>query len=269
MWEDIVLADLRAQGIEVEEVFFGKFRLLSLAEEQLMIHLVSLTAGYDCDELVLLQDRYRESGVHLIQLWEDVWTSRRLQVIGRIRSLLGLNKRIHARKTEVISIDQNQTDDFMELNHIQGTARAKYRFALCADNQIVAVACFSNLRQMKRDHAVEYRSAELIRFASLNGYTVTGGFSKLLKYFIVQYQPDDIMSYADRDWSGGKVYEQAGFKLVSVSSPATIYVDRKTLARYFPHRLPVTAGLDVKTGDEVHHYVKIFNTGNFKYIYYL
>jgi len=264
-------AVLKAQGIEVVEIPQEKYKLLSVTGKNVVIHLVSLISSYQPDELVALQDRYLAKGNNLIHLWEDVWISRREQVIGRIRSLAGLNRRIHARKTKIMIISQLQADEFLYANHVQGTARSKYRFALSIDQTIVSVACFSNLRKMSRNHSAEYRSAEVIRFASMNGYTVTGGFTKLLKNFILEYKPNDVMSYADRDWSSGKVYEQAGFKLVSVSSPATIYVDRNSLVRYFPHRLPVSlVATDEKGSAQMDHtYIKIFNTGNLKYIYYL
>ena len=264
-------AVLKAQGIEVDEIPKEIYKLLSITGKYVVIHLVSFNNSYQPDELVALQDRYLANGNNLVHLWEDVWISRREQVIGRIRSLVGLNRRMHARKTKIMIISQLQADEFLDANHVQGTARSKYRLALSIDDKIVSVACFSNLRKMSRSHPEEYRSAEVIRFASLNGYTVTGGFSKSLKNFILEYKPNDVMSYADRDWSSGKVYEQAGFKLVSVSTPATIYLDHDTLVRYFPHRLPVSAAAtDEKRSEEVEHtYIKIFNTGNLKYIYYL
>ena len=270
-WQEDVKAVLKAQGVEVDEILQEKYRLLSVTGRNLVVHLVSLTNSYQPDELVALQDRYLANGQNLIHVWEDVWISRKEQVIGRIRSLVGLNIRIHARKTKVINISQVLADEFLEINHVQGTAKSKYRIALSIDDKIVSVACFSNLRKMSRNHPEEYRSAEVIRFASLNGYTVTGGFSKLLKYFILEYKPNDVMSYADRDWSNGKVYEQSGFRLVSVSSPATIYVDRNSLVRYFPHRLPVSSVARPENGsDQVDpKYIKLFNTGNLKYIYYL
>lgn len=265
------MSRFRMHDIEVEEAPSGKFKVLSVSGKPLLINLLSFSTEYNQEEVLALQDRHLENGVNLVNLWEDVWISRNEQVMARVWSLLGLNQRIHARKTKIIPISQSQSDEFLNANHIQGTARSKYRFALSIDDKIVSVACFSNLRQMKRSHPGEYRSAEVIRFASLAGYTVTGGFSKLLKYFILQYKPDDVMSYADRDWSSGKVYEQAGFKLVSVSGPAIVYVDRQSLIRYFPHRLPVRfATTDEKGSEEVEHtYLKIFNTGNLKYLYYL
>ncbi|MBR4315953.1 MAG: hypothetical protein IKP65_03150, partial [Alphaproteobacteria bacterium] len=57
---------------------------------------------------------------------------------------------------------------------------------------------------------------ELIRFASKIGYQVIGGASKLLSYFRKQYK-GSIISYADRRYSNGKLYEAIGFKLIGKS----------------------------------------------------
>ena len=268
LWQEDVVRAFEAFGIKLSDADSGKYTLLSFDGKNLVINLVSLNNDYEPEELLRLQDLYLQEDVKLIQLWEDIWATRSTQVIGRVKSLLGLNKRIHARKTRVMAISQDQAAVFLEVNHIQASARSKYRFALTAGEEMVAVACFSGLRLMKHSRPAGYRSAEVIRFASLSGFTVTGGFSKLLKHFIAQLAPNDIMSYADRDWSNGRVYEQAGFEQVSVTPPSEIYVHPQSLIRYFPHRLPGQAGI-ISTDVPDHDFIKVFNTGNLKYIYYL
>lgn len=268
MWQETVISAFEAFGFVFTDASSGKYTLLFFAERKLMINLISLDDEYQADALMALQEAYLHENIQLIQLWEDIWTTRRSQIIGRVHSLLGLNKRLHGRKTNITEISQVEADIFLEANHIQASARAKHRFALKADGIIVAVACFSGLRLMKNNRSAGYRSAEVIRFASLSGYTVTGGFSKLLKHFIAHSAPNDVMSYADRDWSNGRVYERAGFKLVSATPPTAIYLDRHNMIRYFPHRLPEQEN---KMGSKVtdSDYIKVFNTGNLKYILYL
>lgn len=268
LWQEAVVRAFEAFGVEFSDTSSGKYTLLSFAGKNLVINLVSLNNDYKPEELIALQQACLQEGVKLIQLWEDIWATRSIQVMGRVQSLLGLNKRIHARKTSVVAINQQQADVFLEVNHIQGSARSKYRFALIADQEMVAVACFSSLRLMKHNKPEGYRSAEVVRFASLSGFTVIGGFSKVLKHFIAQLAPNDIMSYADRDWSNGSVYEQAGFEQVAVTPPSDIYVHPQSLIRYFPHRLPGQAG-PVATDIANCDFIKVFNTGNLKYIYYL
>ena len=61
---------------------------------------------------------------------------------------------------------------------------------------LIAVATFSNARKWIKD-GKEIRSYEWTRYASEPELRVSGGMGKLLKAFIKEVQPDDIMSYAD------------------------------------------------------------------------
>lgn len=253
---------LEDTGLSTKSVGHEQYTLL-LCNNRIIINLISLDNNYDPEALIELQTAYQLKNIQLLQLWEDVWQTRRDQVLGRIKSILGLNVRLHGRKGLITTIDQQQADDFLNANHIQASAKARYKFALKIDEEIVAVACFSNVRFMKRV-SKEYRSVELIRFATRIGFTVTGGFTKLLKHFIKIISPNDVMSYADRDWSLGNAYEQSGFKLVGATPPAQIWLDKKELIRYFPHRFPTPVNSSLNDD-----FLRVFNTGNLKYVLYL
>jgi hypothetical protein len=259
VWQDSVLIALANLGVGVLPITHEKYNLI-VCNENVVINLISLENHYAADELIALQSAYQLRGLNLVQLWEDIWHTRQKQVLGRIKSILGLNKRMHGRKGVISVIDQKQADDFLNTNHIQGTAKAKYKFALTIDGQIVAVACFSSTRPMTRI-AADYQSVELIRFATLIGVTVTGGFTKLLKHFIKLLSPHDVMSYADRDWSLGNAYEQSGFQLVGITPPMQICLHKNDFSRSFPHR--------VDQATDPNGLLPVFNTGNLKYILYL
>ena len=65
---------------------------------------------------------------------------------------------------------------------------------------------------------------------------------KLLKAFIEEVRPDDIMSYADLEWSEGDVYRQLGFTLEGRKDPVTFTVDTGTWKR-FPVKPGMTIGI--------------------------
>ena len=65
---------------------------------------------------------------------------------------------------------------------------------------------------------------ELLRFCNKLNTTVIGGASKLFNYFIKKYDPESIVSYADRRWSQGNLYEKLGFQLYNESKPNYYYV---------------------------------------------
>ena len=89
---------------------------------------------------------------------------------------------------------------------------------------LVAVATFSNARKWQKGEKT-IRSYEWTRYASLPGVRINGGMGKVLKAFIRDVQPDDIMSYADLEWSEGAVYEQLGFELEGHKTPVIFAVD--------------------------------------------
>ena len=98
---------------------------------------------------------------------------------------------------------------------------------------LVAVATFSNARKwIKGDRTV--RSYEWTRYASLPQARISGGMGRLLKHFIKEVRPDDIMTYADLEWSEGDVYMRLGFTPEGRKDPVMFTIDedwRRTAVR--------------------------------------
>lgn len=256
-------------GIVGKAIIHGPFFLTHIVESSLVINCIPLINTYTIEQVLEAQKYFQLKGSHFVNLWEDVWRERQIQVLNRIRSLAGRNIRLHGRKTTIQSMNKQQADDFLSAFHIQGPALARYKYGLVHDNELVAVATFSGTRLM-RQHTEGYRSAELIRFATKPGYTVTGGLTKLIKHFAAQVNTNDIMSYADRDWSTGRGYEAAGFTFHSLIPAAALWLDTCTNKRYFQHRLPQRPGVESIDGKQANdRFIKVFNTGNLKYILYL
>ena len=245
-------------------------------QSKFYVHLVPLQNNFEPASLLALQTSYAQENKFLVQLWEDVWLAKRSQVLGRVKSFLGLNKSYHGRKAKIENLTKKQISIFLNAYHLQDYVKAAYNFGLVVDGEVVAAASFSKSRPMKTKGA-DYQSAELVRFASKEGITVVGGLSKLIKHFTKQVKINDLMTYADRDWSLGKGYHKLGFNLSETTLPTTFYVNRETLVRYFLHRLPKEVVLTYEAQKVLNlndflllnGYVKIFNTGNLKYHLYL
>jgi len=276
-WEDELIGALSTIGTETEYLPSASYRLLKFKDsDQLMIHLLSIHHPYSPEELVALAQNHDENRVQVIHLWEDIWRTRSAQVLSRITSILGKNVTVHGRKTKIVEVSQREADEFYNKYHLQGTAGCKYRYALVNGDGVIALAGFSDKRRMTQQPG-EYTSVELIRFATVNGITVTGGLSKLIRHFIKEVQPNDVMSYADLDWSRGKGYLKLGFKQVSVLPPMQIFLNLLTLERFFLQRLPREIKAEIITLKDSErdaqlkklNYIPIYNTGNLKYILYL
>lgn len=64
----------------------------------------------------------------------------------------------------------------------------------------------------------------MLRFCNKLNTSVIGGASKLFKHFIKEFNPLEIISYADRRWSMGNLYTELGFNFSHNSEPNYFYV---------------------------------------------
>lgn len=161
-------------------------------------------------------DLCSEKSIRLIQIFEHEWKDKKEIVKSRIKSFLGLNEKIHARKCEIVKLTSQEKDVFLQENHIKGKDKSQYNFCLKYKDEIVACMTFGKPRFNKN---YEW---ELIRYCSKQGTNVIGGASRLLKSFRTQFN-GTIISYADRRWSDGNLYMQIGFKFVENVLPGYFY----------------------------------------------
>ncbi|MDR1348435.1 MAG: hypothetical protein LBJ63_08445 [Prevotellaceae bacterium] len=210
--------------------------------------------------------------LQLIIIHEDRWITKRNIICRRILSHLGKFVRIHGRQCEVKRIAKVQADEFLQQNHLYGSPQAKHKYGLFYKHQLVAAASFSGGRPIVRGEKV-YRSYELVRFANYQNCIVYGGVGKLISHFIAEHNPDDIMSYADVDWSPGKSYEKLGFKFIEYTEPQKFYLDVKTCQRHYPKRLPQELlcefsrqSLPLDDFLSQHDIFTVYNSGNKKYL---
>lgn len=182
------------------------------------------------------------NGLNTVVITEDRWRSQGEMMRARLLAHLEVFVPMYARNCEVRKIDKETAAAFLRENHSYGDAACRYRYGLylkrytgrnratacCANwtepGSLVAVATFSNARKwVKGEQTI--RSYEWTRYASLPGVRISGGMGKVLKAFIQDLHPDDIMSYADLEWSEGAVYEQLGFVLEGRKAPVMFNVD--------------------------------------------
>lgn len=198
-----------------------------------------------------------------ITIFEDEWITKGELVKNRIKVNLGLQKTIFARNCHVKAITQNDAKRFLDANHMLGYARCHYRYGLYTlrdteslrRGSLVAVATFSSSRLIKRGEIV-VNSYEWVRYAGLSDYRITGGMGKLLKCFVRDQNPQEIMSYSDIGWGKGDAYEKLGFTLIGKTDPILFCLKKESLAR-----IPAKA---LNNQDSL---VKLRNKGNLKFIW--
>ena len=213
-----------------------------------------------------------EPNILQVQLWEDQWVHQKSKVKSKIRSLLGLTQRIHARATKIKKIDNSTLVQFLNQNHLNIAIKGKYKYGLYDKEELVAVMSFSKGRTMVRDEK-KFASYELLRFCNKLNCTVVGGFSKLLRHFIKVHKPDDLMTYVDADWSNGKSLTTMGFDYVETKEPFEFWLNLSTGIREYPHLVIQKHRLfDDQQRENIDNfliknkYIKIYNSGSYKFL---
>jgi len=200
-------------------------------------------------------DYFIPKHIKAVHIWEDHWLLKREVVQARINSLFNLTKRVFARKTKIVKLHKPELMIFLEKNHLNEPANGKFKYGLTYNDELMAVAVFSASCPVHRGDEV-FKSHQLIRFCNKNGFTVVGGLSKLISHFIKEQSPEDIMTYADLDWSSGGGYLKIGFERIGELSPQPFSISADSRSRNYK--------FDDKKGDELQY--KFFNQGSAKYL---
>lgn len=172
-------------------------------------------------------EKYLKNGIQIIHVFEDEWINKKQIVKARLRHILNKTKyHIGARKCSVKQIDSKLAKRFLEKYHLQGNVKSNINLGLYYRNRLVAVMNFGKPRFSKK---YDY---ELLRYATISSFNIVGGASKLFKHFIKKYK-GKIITYADRRWSVGNLYNNLGFKQIKISKPNYFYViKQKRETRY-------------------------------------
>jgi len=214
-----------------------------------------------------------KQGIQLIHIFEDEWHSKQNIVKSRLKAIFKLPVRqIYARKCIIREINGNIEKDFLNDNHLQGYTPSKLKYGLYYNEELVSVMTFSSKRySISGKH--EDNVYELLRFANKLETNIVGGASRLFKYFLRNNTVKKVVSYADRRWSQGKLYDKLGFNHIRNSNPNYFYLikgQRESRLKYQKHKL-VEQGFDKnKTESEImfeRGILKIYDSGNMVFEY--
>ena len=218
------------------------------------------------------KDLAESKSIDLIYIWEDYWLHYPEIIKSRLKSRLNLNKNIYARKCEVKEITAKENREFLKRTHLQGFVNGSVKLGLFYDNKLVSVMLFGKLRKpLNTEH--KDNNYELLRFSSELDLNIIGGANKLFNYFIKNYNPKEVVSYASRDWSSGKLYENLGFDFIHKTEPGYYWINNNN--RY--HRFNCRKDKLVKEGYNPNKsetqimyergFLRIYDSGNLKYVW--
>lgn len=193
--------------------------------------------------------------IRLIQIFEDEWLYKQEIVKSRLKNIFGLTEnKIYARKCIIKEISTKQSNDFLNKNHIQGSVNSKINLGLYHDNKLVSLMCFNKPRL---GVGSKYDGYELSRFCNKLNTIIIGGADKLLKYFVNTYNPKQIISYADRRWSQGNLYEKLGFEKIRINKPNYSYIINKQRKHRFNYRKNILKKQGFDTTNKTEHEIML------------
>lgn len=224
------------------------------------------TDNYHLDKTLKCQNE----NINLIHIFEDEWNNKKDIIKSIIKSKLSLHdKIIGARNCHIKELSYYESKKFMEENHLQGHINGKY-FGLIFDNEIMCAIGIGIPRFNKN-----YKW-ELLRFCNKLNISVSGGFSKLLKYIKHELNiVSPILTYSDRRFSDGSLYRKFALRELLPSKPNYYWIDNKfniRIPRYKTQKHKLKNFLGINNFNEVlsetenmenNGFLKIWDCGNY------
>ena len=175
-----------------------------------------------------------ERGVCLVQIFEDEYKYHKDIVFSKLRHLLGNNydlPKIYGRKCIVQEIAFKDASSFLNKNHLQGVHKSTVYLGAYCNDELVGVMSFTK----ENDN-----SWELTRFATDITKRAIGVGGKMFSYFVKEYDPEKIKSFADRRWTtnaSNNLYHHLGFELDKILKPDYRYFMEGETERIHKFRL--------------------------------
>lgn len=137
------------------------------------------------------------------------WLRRPEAVRNWLRHKAGRSQRLcAARNASLCVVPSKEARVFYDLHHLQGAAPGKH-FGLVYEGEVVACLTF-NPYNPGRGGCLSKGSYNLIRFA-LAGH-VPGAASRLFKFACESLHATYVVTFSDRTYAQGKIYEVLGFE---------------------------------------------------------
>jgi len=218
-----------------------------------------------------------EKGYGLIHIFEDEYVNNKELVLNKLKHILGKDDnlmKVAGRKVNVKEIYMNDAKNFLDKFHIQGFYRSTVYLGSFYHDKLVAVMCFKNGN-------VSNESWELTRFATDSNYIYQGVGGKMFSYFVKKYEPNIVISFADRrwtPWSDNNLYTKLGFTLENITKPDYRYYNENVDRYKRIHKMSMSKSLlskkygfpmtmtELEMAKEL-GYDRIWDCGLFKYVW--
>lgn len=220
------------------------------------------------------QKYFKDKNIQLMTIFESEWKDDNKREI--LKSMISSRIKhssiikISARECTIEEITKNDASEFHERNHISGSTISSYNFGLFQKQKLISVL---SIVKSRFDKTYQY---EISRFSNERYHSVRGGFSRLFKYFVKNYNVDSCITYSDLRFGEGEVYSKNGFEYVGKTTPNYYYYDKdvgklESRMKYQKSKLKkrgIKEYSDSKTEYQIMMemgYYKIYDCGNKRY----
>jgi hypothetical protein len=217
-------------------------------------------------------DECFKKNIQLIHIFDHEWMYKKPIIQSILLNKIGLTpNKMYARKCIIREIsDTSIVKDFLNSNHLQGYCHSKNNIGLYYEDKLVSLMTFGKNRFKKNTDEIE-----MIRFCNKLNINVIGGASKLIKYFQNAYNPSNIISFADRRFSQGNLYDKLGFQNKQFTPPSYFYwKNSKILNRMSCQKHKLNKLLDIFDDTKSEYinmidngYRRVWDCGHIKYTY--
>jgi hypothetical protein len=193
---------------------------------------------YHYDKWKICQD----NDIQLINIWEDDWQFKQDIVKSNILHKLGKSKYlIYANQCIIKCVSLNESNNFLDANHLQGKCKASIHLGLFYHDDLVYLMTFKKINL----------GFEMSRFCSKLNINVIDAEPILFSYFTQHYSFDKITLYSSGDLCNEDLYKTLNFKKIKFMGVNCWWSDNK-------HRFNKANNVAKN---------KIFGMGSFKYEY--
>ncbi|MFW5847649.1 MAG: hypothetical protein ACOCVF_01855 [bacterium] len=209
--------------------------------------------------------------IFLFQIYEDEWIFKKNIILSMLQHQLGQTpNKIYGRKCEIRETSNQESKVFLNNNHIQGNTKSKIKIGLYYNDKLVSLMTFEKTRNSISKTENSYT---LNRFCNIINTSVIGSANKLLSFFIKKYLPNEIITFADRRYSMGNLYETLGFTPLKIIDESYYVFNKHENIRY--HRFNFRKSKLIELGGDPNkseseilqdlNYLKIYDAGKIKY----
>ena len=157
-------------------------------------------------------------GIKLIHIFEDEWLYKQNIVKSMISDTLNsYQMTLDGESCHIKRIDNNESKNFLSLNHIQDGCEGNINYALIKDSEIVSLMVFKKYNKNKY---------KLMRFCNKLNTNIINGEIILFNKFITENNPSEILFYVDRRYCSTRTIENLGFKPLKKTKPDYCYVNK-------------------------------------------